>query len=115
MSRLRREFQCLGLGAILGYTAPGYSFDDSLLRGFVAGCIDQQQRLHQDPLTIDMKRNILNFCYCRAPSMAALIPDAESKQKLLLKDPDFMAAIARIDATCIEGVKSGRRFYPANE
>jgi len=90
-----------------------YAADDSLLRGLVAGCLDAQERLHQRPLTNDDKRAILNFCYCKAPNLAALTPDAALRQKLQMRDPEMMAAVARIDAACIEGVKSGRRFYPS--
>jgi hypothetical protein len=86
--------------------------DEALLRGLVAGCIDREAgALGREP-TIDEKRAILNFCYCRAPSVAALMPDAASKQKMMLKDPAMMDAIKRIDDGCIAGVKSGRRFYP---
>lgn len=98
---------------LVSLASSAHSANDSLLRGLVAGCIDAQERLHQRPLTNDDKRNILNFCYCKAPNLAALVPDAASRQKLLMQDSVMMAAVARIDAACIEGVKSGRRFYPS--
>lgn len=98
--------------ALISTVAAADAFDESLLRGLVAGCIDREAgALGREP-TIDEKRAILNFCYCRAPSVAALMPDAASKQKMMLKDPAMMDAIKRIDNGCITGVKSGRRFYP---
>lgn len=113
MNHARRIPQFVVSVLFVSLSGLGYAADDSLLRGLVSGCIDAQERLHQRPLTNDDKRAILNFCYCKAPNLAALIPDAASRQKLQLRDPEMMAAVARIDAACIEGVKSGRRFYPS--
>lgn len=113
MGHPQRIQQLLVSALFVSLAGPVHAADDSLLRGLVSGCLDAQERLHQRPLTNDDKRAILNFCYCKAPNLAALIPDAASRQKLLMRDPEMMAAVARIDAACIEGVKKGRRFYPS--
>ena len=86
--------------------------DASLIKGLIHGCMDAQERKLNRPLTNDDKRFILNFCYCRAPGMAALVPDEGSKQKFILRDPEMMAAVQRIDAGCLDGIRAGRRFYP---
>jgi hypothetical protein len=47
--------------------------------------------------------------------MAALTPDEQSRKKLMMRDSEMMAAVARIDAACIEGVKSGPSFLSSTE
>jgi len=98
--------------ATVCFAFPAAAADEALLKGLVAGCIDREVApLGREP-TLDEKRNILNFCCCRAPGLAALIPDDASKQKLMLAEPQMMAAVKRVDDSCMVGVKSGRRFYP---
>ena len=108
----RQWIAALSFLTLVFSSAPSIGQNESLARGLVHGCMDAQERQLKRPLTRDDKKFILNFCYCRAPGIAALMPDERSKQKMLLKEPEFMAAVARIDAGCHEGIKAGRRFYP---
>lgn len=89
--------------------------DKSIAMGLVHGCIDAHERQLQRPPTREDKWFILNFCYCRAPGVAVLIQDEKSKQKMLLGDPQMQEAVGRIDAGCRDGVRAGRRFYPATQ
>lgn len=86
--------------------------DRSFTAGLVSGCIDAQEKAVSRPLTREEKRSVLNFCYCRSAGISALAPDQESKKKLLLQDPLVMAAISRIDQSCLDGVNAGRTYYP---
>ena len=96
-SRRTQSFVAIVLWAAIA--SAGHTADESLLRGLVAGCVDAQQRLNQQPLSDN----------------ADLMSDAESRKKLLMQDREMMAAIARINDACIEGLKSGRRFYPSGK
>lgn len=100
------------VAAVLLYPPVVVAQDRSFAAGLVSGCIDAQEKAVSRPLTRDEKRFVLNFCYCRSASISTLTPDQESKKKLLLQDPQIMAAIARIDQGCLNGINAGRTFYP---
>ena len=104
----------LVLAAAFSFALNGPTFgqNESLSRGLVSGCVDAKERELNRPLTRDDKKFILNFCYCRAPGIAASMPDERSKQKMMLQDPDYVAAVQRINESCSEAATDGRRFYP---
>lgn len=86
--------------------------DEAMLKGLVSGCLEQQVRALSHEPGGDEKRSILHFCYCKAGNMAPLVRDADTARKLRLGDSQALAAVKKIDQTCLEAVANGQRFAP---
>jgi len=55
---------------------------------------------------------VREYCYCMAPFLADLSPDAEERGRLIATRGAVKARVAQLDAGCRAGVTSGRRFAP---
>ncbi len=86
----------------------------SFIKGLVDGCIDGQKReLSKQGLPYQSNEEIVRqYCHCMAPLTADIASTAEGRGKLIDGDPKIKARVQKMEAICLDGVKSGRRFAP---
>jgi hypothetical protein len=59
-----------------------------------------------------MEDLVRQYCYCMAPFLADVASTAETRARALAEDPAVKTRAQELAASCLAGVKGGRRFAP---